>query len=319
MPTPPSTVHPSTLRPGDVVRVVAPASPFDPALLDRGLTVLRSWGLEPRVRTDATTRRHYLAGTVDRRLDELHEAFGDPEARAILAIRGGYGVTTLLPRLRPVDLRARPRIVVGCSDLTALLSWCVDHVGIPAVHGPMVEALGRDDDPAGTERLRTLLFEPGKPPPLRSAMPDAYTWCLAPGIARGRAVGGSLTLIAALCGTAFQPNTDGAILLLEDVGERPYRIDRMLEQLDQSGVFRGVRGVVLGDFTRCDEPAGGATWRDAVDRVLRGRPIPILAGVPFGHGRPNLAIPVGVEVEVDAGEGELRFREAPFRAPGAHA
>jgi muramoyltetrapeptide carboxypeptidase len=133
---------------------------------------------------------------------------------------------------------------------------------------------------------------------------------MAPGVARGRAVGGSLSILASLCGTPFQVQTDDAVVFLEDVGERPYRIDRLLVQLAQAGTFETARAVVLGDFTRCDEPGGGVRARDAIDRVFRELSIPVLAGVPFGHGNPNLAFPVGAEVEVDAGRGVVRFRES---------
>lgn len=305
----PDSTRPLPLSPGDVVRVVAPASPFDPSLFEAGLGVLRSWGLVPRFRDDISTRRHYFAGSVDRRVGELHDAFSDPEARLIIAVRGGYGVTSLLPRLDAALLRRSPKPIVGCSDLTALLAWAWARAGVAGLHAPMVEGLGRLDDPQGAERLRTILFSEERPPPIHSALPGAEAWCLAPGIARGMLIGGSLTLLAALCGTPFQPKTAGCILLLEEVGERPYRVDRMLEQLDQSGLLDGIRGVALGDFTRCEDLGGGPTWRDAVDRVFRRRPIPVLAGLPFGHGKPNLAVPIGLEGELDAGAGTLMFRE----------
>ena len=301
--------RPRPLEEGDVVRVVAPASPFDRERLAAGLDVLRGWGLRPTHRDDLFERRHYFAGPVRRRVDELHEAFEDDECAAIFAVRGGYGVATLLPLLDPGRMRT-PKIVVGCSDLTALLGWTVQHAGTVALHGPMVLGLGRADDAAGAERLRKLLFETEKPAALESALGDPLEFCMAPGVARGRAVGGSLSILASLCGTPFQVRTDDAVVFLEDVGERPYRIDRLLVQLVQAGTFERARAVVLGDFTRCDEPGGGVRARDALDRVFRELSIPVLAGVPFGHGSPNFAFPVGAEVEVDAGRGVVRFRES---------
>lgn len=302
--------RPPPLRPGAIVRVVAPASPFDAGLFAQGVAALEGWGLRVRAREDLHSRWHYLAGPAERRAAELHEAWEDEEAAAIFAIRGGYGLATVLPLLDRQRLR-RPTILVGCSDLTALLCFVVADGGV-AVHGPMVEGLGRQDDAEGAHRLRELLFQGGRPAALRTAMTDPLAWCLSPGVARGRAVGGSLTLLASLCGTPYLPPTEGAVVFLEDVGERPYRVDRMLVQLEQSGVFDRCRAVVLGDFTRCDEPGTSLSWRDAAERVFRRRALPVLAGLPFGHGRPNLAFPVGTEVEVDAGEGVVQFREAPW-------
>lgn len=296
---------PPPLRPGDRVRVVAPASPFPPDDLRAGLDVLRSWGLVPVVRDDLFERRAYLAGTVQRRVDELQEAFADPDCRAVLAARGGYGVTTLLRHLDPAPLVADPKPIVGCSDLTALLAWASGH-GVAGLHGPMVAGLGRGDDAEGAAALRQTLFGAGAVEH-RPGLPDAEAWCVAPGHARGVLVGGSLSLLAALCGTPWQPKTRGAIVLLEDVGERPYRIDRLLTQCEDAGLFDGAAAVVLGDFTGCEEP--GLTWRDAVDRVFRRLPLPVLAGLPFGHGRPNLPLPIGARAEVDAGAGWLRLRD----------
>ncbi len=292
-----------------MIRVVAPASPFDPEKLEAGLDVLRSWGFEPRHRDDLFERRHYFAGSPRRRADELHEAFEDDDAAAIIAVRGGYGVASVLPLLDPARMRV-PKLVCGCSDLTALLAWCVQEAGVRALHGPMVVGLGRGDDADGADRLRTLLTSTARPEGLRSAFEDALQWCVSPGTARGRAVGGSLSILASLCGTPWQVRAEGAVLFLEDVGERPYRIDRLLLQLAQAGTFDGARGVVLGDFTGCDEPGGGVTWRDAVTRIFGELAIPVLAGVPFGHGSPNLAFPVGTRVQVDAAAGTVTFREA---------
>lgn len=305
---------PQPLQPGDVVRVIAPASPLtNGERLANGLATLESWGLRVRMREGMNDRRHlFFAGRPEERASELMEALLDPEAKLILPVRGGYGLTTILPMLDAAAVKAAgPKIVCGCSDLTALLTWLVQDVGQTCFHGPMVGALG-ERDAAGTERLRRLLFDGGKPAELRPASSDAHTFCASPGVATGRAVGGSLSLLAAQCGTPWQLDATGAILFLEDVGERPYRIDRMLTQLAQAGLFEQAAGVVFGDFTGCDEPNGGLGWRDAVDRVFRKLAVPVLLGVPFGHGNPNLAWPLGVRAHLDAGAGVVTFREAPL-------
>jgi muramoyltetrapeptide carboxypeptidase len=296
------------------VRVVAPSSPFDLAEFEAGLDVLRSWGFEPRFRQDIHDRRAYLAGTPERRAAELHEAFEDSEAKAIFCVRGGYGLTTVLPLLDPQQIARHPKPVIGCSDVTVLLNWLVQSAGMTSVHGPMVAALGRGDAPGG-ERLKALLTRSVKPAELRSSMDDAGSWCIAPGVARGIALGGSLSMLAALCGTPWQLDTAGAVLFLEDIGERPYRVDRLLTQLASAGFFDQVAGVVFGDMVGCDDGAEGGeplSWRHAASRIFRSRSIPVLAGLSFGHSVPNLAIPLGVEVELDAGAGWLKFRGAPL-------
>ena len=294
------------------MRLVAPASPFNKDDLRPAVTVLEGWGLKVSFRKDIVDKRAYLAGTPERRAEELHEAIDDPDCKAILAMRGGYGVTSTLPLLEVDRLRANPTTIIGCSDITALLNWAVAG-GVTSIHGPMAASLGRGNDEAGAERLRSLLFAPTKPAELRSAMDDAYAWCIAPGVGRGRSVGGSLSLLAATCGTPFQTDTTGCVLFLEDVGERPYRIDRLLVQIQQAGMLDGVAAVVLGYMIGCDEPGrDDVTWRTAVDRVFRPLSIPVLAGVPFGHAQPNLAIPLGTDVQVDAAAGTVTFREAPL-------
>ena len=290
--------------------MVAPASPFQSADLSAGVQLLESWGYRVRMRDDIEDRQLYLAGTPERRAAELHEAWLDDEAKAVLPVRGGYGLTTVLPLLDPEIFIAQPKVLVGCSDLTALLNWLVTTGQTTCFHGPMVGGLGRGKDQEGAARLRAILSGEQAPAELASQLSDAHQWCVAPGIGRGRAVGGSLSLLAATCGTPHQLDTEGAVVFLEDVGERPYRIDRLLTQVQQAGLFDSVQAVVFGDFVDCDEPSGAIGFRDAIDRVFRRIPVPVLMGLPFGHGCPNMTFPLGVRVEVDAGAGVVRFRES---------
>lgn len=302
--------RPPVVSDGATVRVVAPSSPFDADELEAGLNVLRSWGFQPRHREDLFERRAYLAGTPERRAAELHEAFEDSEAEAIFCVRGGYGLTTVLPLLDASRIRPNPKPLVGCSDVTVLLTWLVQEAGMTAIHGPMVGAMGRGDE-AGLARLREMLQSPQRPSELRSVYEQPEEWCVAPGTGKGVALGGSLSMLAALCGTPWQPRTQGAVLFLEDVGERPYRVDRLLTQLDHAGLFDDLAGVVIGDMVGCDD-GDALSWRYAVDRCFRRKPIPVLAGVSFGHAVPNLPIPLGTEVQLDAGAGWLKFREGPL-------
>lgn len=310
MSDPRSIVRPSVVCAGDVVRVVAPSSPFEIQEFEAGLEVLRSWGLRPRFRPDIYERSAYFAGSPERRADALHEAFEDEQATAIFCVRGGYGLTSVLPLLAPQRIAAHPKPLIGCSDVTVLLNWLVQSAGMTGIHGPMLGALGRGDE-AGAARLKDLLMKEAPPAPLRSALPDAAAWCVAPGVGHGRALGGSLSMLAALCGTPWQVDTTGAVLFIEDVGERPYRVDRLLTQLSSSGLFDKVAAVVIGDMVGCDD-GDALSWRHAVDRIFRPQAVPVLAGLSFGHAVPNLAIPLGVEVVVDASAGWVQFRGAPL-------
>ena len=213
MARPTSLLRPPALVDGDLVRIVAPASPFRDEDLQAAVGVLEGWGLKIAFRDDISEKRAYLAGTPWRRAEELHEAIDDPACKAILAVRGGYGVTSALPLLEIDRLRAQPTLIVGCSDITALLNWAVAG-GVTALHGPMAASLGRQTDEAGAERLKALLFG-GKPAAIASAMDDAYAWCIAPGVGRGRSVGGSLSLLAATwyvppASSSWMPNPDSA-------------------------------------------------------------------------------------------------------------
>jgi muramoyltetrapeptide carboxypeptidase len=291
--------------------VVAPASPFEPAALEAGLAVLRdALGLHPRLRSDITSRRGYLAGDDARRLEEWREAVADPEARAIFCARGGYGSMRLLAAIDPAPLLARPKLLVGFSDVTALHAL-LNRAGLATVHGPVVTQLGRAPVEA-VAHLAALLFG-GAPHPGAWEAPApgaglAGGATLTPGRAAGPLLGGSLAMLAHLCGTPFFPPLDGAILVLEDVGERPYRLDRCLTQLGLAGALRQVAGVAVGQLTGCDDGDGAAA--EAVRGLVRALGVPAAEGFPFGHEDRNLALPLGPRATLVApGPGE----EGPAR------
>jgi muramoyltetrapeptide carboxypeptidase len=299
-------IWPRPLRRGDVVRVVAPSGPFDPELFEQGLAVLRDrLGLVPRARADVGARRGYLAGDDARRAEEWLEAATDREARAIWAARGGYGVMRILPRLEPARLLHPPRWVVGFSDLTAVHA-ALNGTGLVTCHGPVVTQLPRVT-PETLDHLEALLFgsaapaAAGSPPPPGAGV--AGTATVRPGSASGTLFGGSLTLLAHLCGTPWLPRLRGALLFIEDVGEKPYRLDRYLTQLRLSGALDGVRGVCLGQFTDCDD--GETRGLDTVRELVRAFGVPSIEGVNAGHEQVNLALPLGSVVTLFApGPGE---------------
>jgi muramoyltetrapeptide carboxypeptidase len=289
------------LRPGDVVRIVAPAGPAREDELEEGLAVLARRYV-PRFDADLVARKGYLAGDDDRRARELLGALADPEARAVMALRGGYGTMRILRRVAPglAALARAPKALIGSSDLTAL-GGVMQRAGLGWIHGPMVRTLARTDE-ASIDRLWRILEEP-------ETADDAALGLRAvrPGVARGPLLGGNLSVLAALTGTEFLPDLHGAIVLLEDVGERPYRLDRLVTQLRLAGAFDGARGILLGELTDC---AGGPEDPAPEEVVIEGLAqlgIPIVGGFPAAHGARCFATRMGEVVEIDGGAGRLRF------------
>lgn len=293
-------ILPPALRPGDVVRVIAPSSPFDPEPFERGLTILSTrLGLRPRMRADVAARWRYLAGDDARRAEEWREAVADPEARAILCARGGYGAMRLLPAIDPAPLLARPKLLLGFSDVTALHA-VLNRAGLATVHGPGVTQLARLPDEA-LRHLEAVLRRSA--PPAGAGRPAAGAGLegsasIHPGRASGPLLGGSLTLLSHLAGTPYAPRLEGAILLLEDVGEKPYRLDRYLTHLSLAGALRGVAGIALGQLTACDdENARGA---EVVREAVLALGVPAIEGIPAGHEDGNFALPLGARATLVA-------------------
>lgn len=288
--------------------LLAPAGPVSRRALSEARASLSALDLVVETKGEPTAKLRYLAGPDEARAEALHEAFADPAVRAIFALRGGYGTTRLLPLLDLELIRANPTIFVGSSDVTALLTALVQQAGLVAFHGPSAtEPFYRESDPEVLKRFWSLL---SVPEPLGEVRPSGLR-VLRGGRARGRLMGGCLSLLAATAGTPWQLNARGAVLFLEDVDEAAYRIDRMLTQLSQAGALEGVVAVVVGEMVRCPVPQGEA-W--SLDDVILDRlghlDVPILAGFPAGHGRNEVVLPLGVEVEVDAEAGLLTVLEA---------
>jgi muramoyltetrapeptide carboxypeptidase len=309
--------RPRALRPGDGVAVVAPASPFELSEFDAGVAELRALGFEPRWHDDLFARRRYVAGTPDVRAEDLRRAWTRPDVAAIFGARGGYGSSQIISSLDPGTIRETPRAFVGYSDLTTLLTWLVCRCGVVAFHGPTVTGrLGRGE--SAYDRASLVQALTGLGPMGDVNLPGAEV--LRTGAARGRLLGGTLSQLAAAAGTpyALEP-WDDTILLLEDVGERPYRLDRLVQQLRDSGALRRVTGVLLGTFPKCDEPGGTVTAREVLADLFDGFPGPVLFGVPTGHVEgPALTLPLGVMAAIDAGRTpRLIIEEAAVVEDGA--
>ncbi len=293
-------IRPEPLRAGDVVRIVAPCGPFARESFLTGVDLVHAAGFVPRYDDGVFSRHRYLAGDDARRLAELSAALADEEAKAIWVARGGYGATRLLPRLSVDAVGRRPRWLVGFSDATALHAlW--QRAGVMSVHGPNITTLGQW---SGEARAELFALLGGGAPPQLGGNGRAGNRAVA-----GPLVGGNLTVLAALCGTGFLPPPEGAVLLLEDIGERPYRLDRAVTQLVQAGALRGVAGVALGQLTDCREtvePNADYGPLDALLEVLAPLGVPVVSDLPLGHEGSARAALLGGEVELDPAAGLLR-------------
>jgi muramoyltetrapeptide carboxypeptidase len=281
------------LRAGDRVALVSPAGPALPEKVAAGVAVLRSWGLEVTTPVVASWSLPYLAGSDDARAAEFVSAWCS-DVTAVVCVRGGYGCLRMTDLVPWKDLP--PRVFVGSSDVTVLHTE-LNLVGLPTVFGPMPGTSDFVDDPVAQQRLRALLFE-------GTSSWTAGTTVVA-GTARGVLTGGNAALLAAgVGGPRWAPPVDGAIALLEDVGEEPYRLDRILTQLLRAGWFEPVSGIVLGSWTGCGDVAS-VLW----DR-LSGLGVPILGDFGFGHCAGQWSLPLGVAAELDASAGTLRLLQA---------
>ncbi len=285
------------LRPGMRVQVIAPAGPFPADDFARGLARLRE---RYDVRHDPAIeeRSGYLAGSDQRRAAELRAALHDDAVQAIVAARGGYGSTRLLGSISADEVARYPKLLVGFSDVSALHGlWA--RAGLGSLHAAMVAGLGRCAEPLLQRWIAAV--EGAQPAPLRGLQ------ALAGGRARGRLLGGNLAVLSALLGTPHAPPLAGCVLFLEDVGERPYRVDRMLTSWLQSGALAGVHAIVLGAFTDAEPGPDGVRVEQVLQERLGSLGVPVLAGLPAGHVDDNLELPFGAIAEVDAARGVLSF------------
>lgn len=302
-------LRPAPLPRGAPVAVLAPGSPVLGDRLDRGLEILRGWGYEPVEMPHLRTARGHLAGSDEERLADLHEVLRRRELRAVWVARGGFGATRIAERVDWAGMDADPRPLIGFSDVTALLHAAWSRIRLLTVHGGLVGSLDRlAGDATAAAHLQGMLEGRARP---GDEVPHDGGITVVPGVAEGRLLGGNLAVICAMVGTPLQIDLTGAVLLLEDVNEVPYRVDRMLTQLRAAGALRGIVGIVLGDFVGCDPP--GDRPSASVEEVLTERlvdlGVPVLAGVPAGHGRGQLALPHGARVRLDATAATLALLE----------
>src|SRR5437899_9657937 len=287
-------LKPRALTPGGRLAVVAPASPFTREDFDRGVDELRRLGFEPVYDESVFARRRYVAGAPDVRAAAIHAAWRDPSIAGLVGVRGGYGSVQLLPLLDRNEARRARKAFVGYSDLTSLLMFLTLGCDLVAFHGPMLAGrLGKGE--ARYDRA-TFLNALCRREPLGELAPPALA-TLRRGEAAGMLVGGTLTQLLGSLGTpfAFEP-PQGYVLFLDEVAERPYRLDRMVTQLRQTGLLARAGGVVIGDLPGCDEPGGVPTARAVMENVFADFHGPVLFGFPIGHTKsPALTLPLGVQ------------------------
>lgn len=307
----PTIIRPNALRRGDVIGVCAPAGPaIAEQDLHKGVRYLQSLGYRVLLAPHLLRRRGYLAGADKERAADLMHLFADKRVSAIIALRGGYGTQRILPLLDFQKIRKNPKIVVGYSDLTALSLALYAKSGLVSFAGPMVGAeLARGLTGVAEEFFwRTLTST--KPLGTFPGPSEAFR----AGSAEGRIMGGNLSLVAAMAGTPYFPSFDRTLVLLEEIGERPYRVDRMLQQLALAGVWKRARGVLLGAFVDCEPEAGkpSLALSEVFDDTFRTTPRPILAELHHGHVRQSLTVPIGIRARIE-NTGKLKILESAVR------
>jgi muramoyltetrapeptide carboxypeptidase len=288
---------PRALRAGDRIAIVAPASPFAKADFDAGLAELKSLGFEPVYDETVFERDGYVAGSAETRARALRAAWQDPSIAAVVAARGGYGSVQVLPLLDPASMAAHAKAFIGYSDNTSILTWLTLRLGLVSFHGPMIEGrLARGEAGYDRDTFHRCLSTPAPAGEISHPAVEAIKH----GEAAGMLIGGTLTQIAASLGTpfAFDPPR-GCILFLDEVAERPYRIDRMLTQLRLAGILGRASALVFGELPRCDEPGGDPAIRAVLARLTEEFHGPVLFGLPSGHtSGPTLTLPFGVRTRV---------------------
>lgn len=294
------------VEPGGKVRVVATSSPFDKSLFNAGIAFLERHGMRPAYDDAVFARTGYLAGDPKQRVARMLDAFRDTDAEAVWTARGGYGALQMLPLLTPhiAEIRKHPKPFIGFSDATAIHSFLIDRCGFVTVHGPNITTLGQIDRSSQRQAVRLLS---GECDAFRIASRQMVT--VRPGKAEGVVKGGNLSTLASLVGTPWEPDLKGSILFLEDVGEVPYRVDRLITQLRLAGKFAGVRGLILGDFTYSDRQAERSVDPEMIVRSS-GLPatVPVMANFPAGHGVKNMAFLLGGTAVMDSGAKTLSYQ-----------
>jgi muramoyltetrapeptide carboxypeptidase len=292
---------PARIKPGDTIGIVAPAGPFDRQTFLRGVRIIEDMGFKTSVPPGLFEKNRYLAGSDSHRAQFVNQLFADTSVDAIICARGGYGSMRILPLLDYELIQNNPKVFIGFSDITILLSVFLTRCNLVTFHGPVVTSLAD----ASEETKRSLVSNLTTDSNLEIKPFSGKT--IIPGVASGEVCGGNLTMLCHLVGTPFVPDFVNKILFLEDRGEAPYRIDRMLVHMALAGCFKELSGIILGTFDECG-PIEEVT--EIIVEVFEKYSIPILAGLDAGHGPHNLTIPLGIEATLDANRHSLIYHRA---------
>lgn len=307
-------LKPPKLKKRDLIGIVAPASlVLDPSRIDRGVSYLERLGYEVIVGANVLKRHGYLAGTDDERAADLHAMFRDRRVKAIICARGGYGTPRLLRMLDYRMIKRNPKILVGFSDITALQLTLWTTCGLVTFHAPMLATdMAEPMDPFTEEMFWLLVTSNQKvgsltfPEPMEAKI-------LRPGTFTGHLLGGNLSILVSLLGTPYQPDLGGSVLFLEEVGEEPYRVDRMLTQLQNAALLARCRGIMIGQCTDC-VPRDPSRPSLSLDEVLKEFALafkkPVISNVPFGHVKQKITIPVGIRARIDTQKRSFELLEA---------
>lgn len=307
-------LKPHPLRPGARIGIISPASPQrDPDRLTRGIAYLENKGYEVIVGKHAfSSHAGYLAGTDEQRIADIESMFGDDSIDAIMCARGGYGTTRILEQLNYDIIRAHPKPFIGFSDTTALQSAIFARTGLITFSGAMPSVDFADDiDSFSEASFWSALSEDIHDKIIQVDQSSVFK----KGNAEGRLICGNLCLLATLCGSSFMPDFEDAILLIEDIGEEPYRIDRYLSQLELSGALHSIKGLLIGDFTPPTNPVASVPQRpfeDIISDYATRVNCPVLGTFPYGHIRRKLTLPFGIRISMNTDAGIIQFGESQF-------
>ncbi|MBP2076201.1 S66 peptidase family protein [Oceanobacillus polygoni] len=297
-------IHPMRLQKGDTIGVTAPAGPPDQEKLQRALAFFNELGLRVKLGRNIMKKLGFLAGTDEERLSDLHEMMADTKVKAIVFARGGYGTGRIADRIDYELIRQNPKIIWGYSDITYLHTAIRQQTGLITFHGPMLASdIGKNDfDPFSAQLFKQLFI----PTQLDYTEVISPLKVYAPGEATGQLIGGNLSLLVSTLGTPYELETAGKLLLLEDIGEEPYRIDGMLNQLRLAGKLRDAAGVILADFAEADPTVNPSlTLEEVFMDYFSAFPGPVMSGFKIGHCFPHFSVPLGVNAKLSTAEKRL--------------
>ncbi len=304
-------IKPDALKEGQLIEIVAPASTFKPEQLKAGVSRLEALGFSVKVDQAVYEKKRFFAGSDDQRAKQLIGAFKNPEVKAILCARGGYGSQRIVKKLASDLITANPKVFIGYSDLTILLSFFQEACGMVCVHGPVVAGdLGNHPKQETLDSIKAALTSTS---PIEKISGQGIR-SLNEFKGKGKLTGGCLSMLVYTIGTPYEIQTDGKVLFLEEINEKPYEIDRSLSYLKTLGKFENIKGVVFGKFLGCtngeDELTAAQVIEEIIKEIFSDYKIPILLDFPAGHGKEQLCLPFGIEVEVDGASSSMTFLEA---------